>query len=146
MEQHLVGVSQNAVILHDIEVSVLGNQFTPFFGLDCPKLCQKELKSIQLQGRRDKPVVWLVNVKNLLDCVLANRDNLCDVRQALVEVQNADLFALFNDFDFILLLHSSVINEHRVTLLHLDKAGMFMYGLSHDWVALVMLFHQHQKT
>lgn len=62
-----------------------------------------------------------------------------DVRKTLIEVKYSDFFALFDHLDFVLFLYCGVVDEHRVTLLHLDEAGMLMKSLPDYLVTLVVL-------
>ncbi len=87
-----------------------------------------------------------MNIEYLLDCMLTDSDNFSDVGQTLIEVKDADLFAFFCNFHFILLLNRSIVYENRVTFLNFDKAGVLVNGLPNNGVPLVMLFHQHQQT
>jgi len=76
--------------------------------------------------------------------MLTDSNNLGDVGKTLVEVKYANFLALLRNLYFVLLLYRSVIDEYRVPFLNLDKAGMFVNSLPHNWVSLMMLLHQHQ--
>ena len=146
MEHHFVRVAQNGVVLYKIKVSALCNLIPTLFSLHSPQLRQQKFESIELQSRRNQAIIRPMNIEYLLDCMLTDSDNFSDVRETLIEVKDADLFAFFCNFHFILLLNRSIVYEYRVTFLNFDKAGVLMNGLPNNGVSLVMLFHQHQQT
>ena len=84
-----------------------------------------------------------MDILEFIASCLAGSNHFIYIAESIIEVKYSYFFTFFSNSNFVLLLHSCIVDESWMAFLQLDEGDMLMDRLLNERITLMMLFHQH---